>query len=81
MRKAFFVELKAPPVLTEGDEPRLLARLHHPGIAGPARVALKAGRRRPRGGLPADVDLVADGLTEVLLDAFRVPAADRVKLT
>ncbi len=81
VRKAFFVELKAPGVLTEGDEPRLLARLHHPGIGGQARVALKVGMDGRDEVFPKTVDLAAGGVTEILLDAFRVPGADRVKLT
>ncbi len=81
VRKAFFVELKAPSVLTEGDEPQLLARLHHPGINGQARVALKVDMGGREEVFPKTADLAAGGVTEVLLDAFRVPGADRVKLT
>ena len=81
VRKAFFVELKAPNVLTEGDEPQLLARLHHPGIKGQARVALKVDAGGREEVYPKTVDLAAGGVTEVLLDAFRVPGVDRVKLT
>ena len=81
VRKAFFVELRLPPVLTEGDEPRLLATLHHRGIAGPARVVLKAGAAGREEVFPRTVELKADGLTDVLLDAFRVTDADLVRLT
>src|SRR5262249_8273253 len=81
VRQAFFVELKAPSVLTEGDAPRLLARLHHPGIDGQARVALKVEGGGREEVYPKTSGLAAGGVTEVLLDAFRVPGVDHVKLT
>src|SRR5262249_56054956 len=79
--RAFHVELRAPGVLTEGDEPRLQARLHRPGINGRARVALAVDADGRKDVFPKDIDLSAGGVTEVLLDAFRVPGVDRVRLS
>src|SRR5262249_15434499 len=66
---------------TEGDQPRLPARLHHPGQSGRVRVALTVEVDGRKDVFPKDVELSASGVTEVLLDAFRVPGADRVKLS
>ena len=36
VRKDFFVDLKVPASLTQGDKPRFSAQVHHKGIAGQA---------------------------------------------
>ena len=42
VRKDFFVDLKAPTTLTQGDKPRLSAEVHHKGVNGPATLRLTA---------------------------------------
>jgi TolA-binding protein len=81
VRQPFHIELRSPSVLNEGDQPRLPARLHHPGIGGRAHVALTVEADGRKEVFPKVVDLSAGGVTEVLLDAFRVPGVDRVKLS
>jgi len=77
VRKDFFVDLKAPASLTQGDKPRLTARLHHAGLKGKATLTLK--------GYPGDladartVDVAADGVEEVAFDPFVVPDGDAVR--
>jgi alpha-2-macroglobulin len=81
VRKDFFVDLKAPAALTEGDRPRFAAQVHHVGVSG--SVALKltvyAGGRDHV--YPKTIDIKDDGVDEVLFDPFDVPAAENVRLT
>ncbi|MHB1558945.1 MAG: alpha-2-macroglobulin family protein, partial [Isosphaeraceae bacterium] len=81
IRKPFHIELKTPAILAEGDEPRLPVRIHHPGIKGRAKVTLEVVADGRTEVFPKDVDLADGGVTEVLLDAFRVPGAERVRLS
>ena len=37
VRKDFFVDLKVPAALTQGDKPRFIAQVHHTGVAGRSR--------------------------------------------
>ena len=47
VRKSFFVDLKTPNSLTQGDKPRLSAEVHHKGVNGPGtlRLTVYAGGR------------------------------------
>ena len=70
VRKDFFVDLKAPSALAQGDKPRFIGQVHHLGVAGEAAVTLTVyaggrqddvpqdpdaqGRRRRRGRLRPD---------------------------
>ncbi len=81
IRKPFHIELKSPAILAEGDEPRLPVRIHHSGIKGPAKVTLEVVADGRTEVFPKDVELADGGVTEILLDAFRVPGADRVRLS
>ncbi len=78
VRKDLFVDLKTPASLTQGDQPRLTARLHHAGVTGKARLTLK--------GYPGDLadvrdlDLRGDGVVEVTFDPFIVPDTDHLGL-
>ena len=77
----FFVELKVPGILTEGDTPRFQARLHHQGVRGPVEVRPAGVRRRERAGRSARrLRSTADGVEEVLFDPFEVPGGDAVRL-
>ncbi|WP_165243823.1 MG2 domain-containing protein [Paludisphaera soli] len=68
VRKDFFVDLKVPPALTQGDAPRFLARLHHVGVAGPVtlKLAVAAGGRSQV--FPKTIEVKGDGVDEVLFD-------------
>ncbi|WP_406697489.1 MG2 domain-containing protein [Singulisphaera sp. Ch08] len=81
VRKDFFVDLKAPATLTQGDKPRFLARLHHVGAVG--QVTLKLGIYA--GGkdevFPKTIEVKADGVDEVLFEPFEVPDGENVRLT
>src|SRR5581483_11620247 len=72
VRKDFFVDLKVPAALTQGDRPRFVAQVHHAGVTG--RVALRlsayAGGRETVD--PRTIDIKADGMDEVLFEAFEV---------
>ena len=47
VRKNFFVDLKVPSSLTQGDKPRFLAQVHHLGVQGTValKLAIYAGGR------------------------------------
>ncbi|HEX8201501.1 MAG TPA: alpha-2-macroglobulin family protein, partial [Isosphaeraceae bacterium] len=81
VRKGFFVDLRRPATLTEGDRPRFLARLLHRGVAGPATVRLTvyAGGRTQV--LQEAIELNGDGVAEVLFEPVEVPAGDIARLT
>ncbi|RUL89070.1 tetratricopeptide repeat protein [Tautonia sociabilis] len=77
----FFVELRTPSILTEGDKPRFLARVHHSGVKGRIDVRLSSyasGREQVD---PKTIEVDGDGVTEVLFDPFEVPDAAEVELT
>ena len=81
VRKDVFVELTRPASLTEGDQPRFAAKLHHRGVAGAARLRLTiaaGGRERVE---PKEVELKGDGVEEILFDPFEVPDGAAVRLT
>ncbi|MDX2036423.1 MAG: MG2 domain-containing protein [Isosphaeraceae bacterium] len=81
VRQAFFVDIKAPSVLTQGDRPRFVARLHHQGVTGKAEATFTtyaAGRKLVA---PKTVDITADGVTELAFEPFDVPEGDVVRLT
>jgi hypothetical protein len=80
-RTDFFVDLKRPAVLTQGDRPRFSAQLHHAGVAGTAALRLTAyagGRERV---FPRTIELKGDGVEEVRFEPFEVPDGDAVRLT
>ena len=81
VRKAFFVDLPLPSMFTQGDRPRLVARLHHAGVVGPASIGLAvyAGGRDEV--FPKTIDLKADGVDDVAFDPFEIPEGDSVRLT
>ena len=81
VKQDFFVELRTPTILTEGDKPRFLARVHHAGVKGRIDVRLVSyatGREQVD---PKSIEVEADGVTEVLFDPFEVPDATEVELT
>ena len=46
VRKNFFVDLKFPSSLTQGDKPRFIARVHHTDLVGKLALRLEHLRRR-----------------------------------
>ena len=80
VRKDFFVDLKAPSALTQGDRPRFVAQVHHTGITG--KVSLKlvsyAGEREQVD--PKTIEIKTDGIDEILFDPFVVPDAESVQI-
>jgi alpha-2-macroglobulin len=81
VRKNFFVDLKLPGSLTQGDKPRFIARVHHTDLVGKLalRLNIYAGGRDEV--FPKTVDLKQDGIDEVLFEPFEVPETDVVRLT
>jgi tetratricopeptide (TPR) repeat protein len=81
VKKDFFVDLKVPAALTEGDKPRFLARLHHVGVKGQVllRLSIYAGERDQV--YPRTLDIKDDGVDEVLFEPFPVPEGDSLRLT
>jgi uncharacterized protein YfaS (alpha-2-macroglobulin family)/TolA-binding protein len=81
VRRDFFVDLKLPSVLTQGDKPRFLAQVHHAGVRGPLglRLTIYAGGREQV--VPRTLELKADGVEEVRFEPFEVPDGDVVRLT
>ena len=70
VRKDFFVDLKVPSAVTQGDKPRFSAEVHHKGVVGPLdlRLTIYAGGREVV--MPKRVEVKADGVEEVLFDPF-----------
>jgi tetratricopeptide (TPR) repeat protein len=81
VRKNFFVDLKAPASLTQGDRPRFIAQVHHVGIRGTVnlRLAIYAGGRDEV--FPRTLEAKGDGVSEVIFEPFEVPEAESVRLT
>src|SRR4029077_6446696 len=81
VRKDFFVDLKVPSAVTEGDKPRFAAEVHHRGVAGTLelRLTIYAGGRESVE--PKRIEVKADGVEQVRFDPFDVPDGDEVRLT
>ncbi|WP_337176859.1 MG2 domain-containing protein [Paludisphaera sp.] len=71
VRRDFFVDLKLPPSLTQGDRPRIVARVHRLGVEGTVALKLvaKSGREQV---LPRTVEVKGDGVDEVVFDPIEV---------
>ncbi len=83
VRKDFFVVLKAPAALTEGDRPRFSAQVHHSGgLAGSVGLSLLAYAGDREQVFPKAIEIKGDGVDEVTFDPFEVPGGgDTVRLT
>ena len=81
VRKNFFVDLKLPSSLTQGDKPRFIARVHHTDLVGKLtlRLNIYAGGRDEV--FPKTIDLKQDGVDEVMFEPFEIPETDSVRLT
>jgi outer membrane protein assembly factor BamD (BamD/ComL family) len=81
VNKDFFVELKLPAYLLEGDQPRMMARLHHTGVPSPAEVLLKIYAGGKEQVLPKKLEWKADGVEEILFDPVPIASGDVVRFT
>jgi len=81
VRKDFFVDMKTPAALTQGDKPRFVARVHHAGVVGKVKLRLTAYSGDREQVYPKAIDVTADGVNEVMFDAFEVPEGDNVRLS
>ena len=78
--KSFFLDLRAPMIVNQGDRPRFLARLYHGDARGKAelRLTIRSGERESV--FPMVVDLGPSGLAEVLFDPYEVPSSGSLTL-
>ncbi len=76
----FAVELRLPPLLVEGDAPRLLARVFHaPEISGTAELRLRVTQGDQVLSLPATIGLGSGEVVEHLFEALPpIRQVDRV---
>ena len=81
VKKDFFVTLKVPAALAQGDRPRFSAEVHHVGVKGPVEVRLSVYSGEREQVDLKKLDLKADGVEEILFDPFEVPDAGSVRLT
>ena len=81
VRKDFFVDLKLPAALVQGDKPKFAARVHHAGVKGVVNLALTAYAGGREQVFPKTIEVKDDGVDEVLFEAFDVPEDRAVKLT
>ncbi len=81
VRKSFFVDLKVPVALNQGDKPRFVGEVHHSGVRGKVaiRLAIYTGGRDEV--YPKTLELTQDGVDQVIFDAYEVPEGDTARLT
>jgi len=81
VRKSFFVDLKVPVALNQGDKPRFVAEVHHSGVRGKVaiRLAIYTGGRDEV--YPRTLELAQDGVDQVIFDTYEVPEGDTARLT
>ncbi len=81
VRKSFFVDLKVPAALNQGDKPRFVGEVHHSGVRGKLaiRLAIYTGGRDEV--YPRTLELTQDGVDQVIFDAYEVPEGDSARLT
>ncbi len=80
-RREFFVELKLPATVTEGDTVRLVARVHNlTDYEGPVELKLRLEAGREKKTLPARVQLTSRGVVEHTFDPWKVPEAETLKV-
>ena len=81
VKKDFFVDLKLPATLTQGDKPRFIAQVHHVGLVGPIDLKLSLYSSDREQVYPKTIDVKGDGVEQVLFEPFEVPDADNVRVT
>ncbi len=77
----FFVDVRLPSTLTEGDTIRVPVELHHRNVKSPADVVMTvySGGRETK--YPKTVEWKADGVESILFEPITVPAGDVVRVT
>jgi len=76
-RADFFVELRTPAALVEGDRPRFLARVHNlTGLEGRAELKLRIGDGDEQTVMPAAIDFDGSPVMELLFPATEALAAN-----
>ena len=73
VRKDFFVDLKVPASLTQGDKPRFVARCTTSASTGRSRSRSRPTPATASRSIPKTIDVKGDGVDEVLFDAVRGP--------
>ena len=83
IRKDFYVDLRTPPRLTEGDKPRFVAQVHHVGIKAGSVVQVRlAGYAGDQDQVnPKTITIAGDGVSEVIFDPIVIPDAESIRLT
>lgn len=80
-RQEFFVELKLPAIVTEGDSIRPLVRVHNlSDYAGPAEVEVRLTAAGEEKKLAERVSLEGRGIVERMFEGWKVPPADELVL-
>lgn len=80
-RKAFFLDIKAPSILTEGDKVRVLARVHNlTDFEGDAELSLKLTIDSKDSVSKKSVKIQKNSTTEAVFDEMPIPAGLEVKI-
>jgi hypothetical protein len=80
-KRDFFVEMKLPSVVNEGDAIRVTCRVHNlTEYVGPAELRLHIEAAAAVQTLSATVELKGRGIVEHVFAAYKVPAADTLAL-
>lgn len=82
-RDDFFVEIKSPRIIVEGDKVRVLARVHNlTDFAGDVSLTLDVTSGENRyASISRTAAIEAEGTTEVLFDAFTAPQVGTLDFT
>jgi hypothetical protein len=80
VKRDFFVDLKVPRSLMQGDKPRLSATVHHTGVMGKAVVRLRVDSGASEQTFPKTLELKGDGVDEVSFEPFEVPEGATLRL-
>jgi tetratricopeptide (TPR) repeat protein len=81
VRQDFFVDLKIPASLSQGDKPRLVAQVHHLGVSGKVGLRLSIYGGGKEDVYPRSVEIKGDGVDEVIFESIEVPDTDSMRLT
>lgn len=81
-RKDFFLDIKVPSIVTEGDKMRVLARVHNlTDLVGDVEVLLELGvDDEVKENIKKTVRIEKNSTTEVVFDPVEIPAGREVKI-
>ena len=81
-KKDFFVELKLPQIVGEGDTLRIIARVHNlTDYKGPVGLTLALDGGQEKADLTAKVELAGRGIAEHIFKAYKVGEAKALSAT